>query len=160
MPLTLHATESGETLVDISTWIECNWLGPGNVDFDPAARLAVLRLEQAVDHDGVTARPGLPVREHVRSTAWFEEYKSPVVTCRLLVREAVEVRFRTDEPEFVVLSFDWLSEERVLRFEKTLDIQVAALDITLEASDEVVRHLRRREWRRGPLGVSTTPWEE
>jgi hypothetical protein len=86
----------------------------------------------------------LPQREFVRSTRWYDEYKSPAVKCRLVVRHATAARFVTDEPSPIDVSAGWDAERRTLFFEDQIEIEVERLDLTLEVSDEIAGYLRTR----------------
>jgi hypothetical protein len=120
-----------------------------------------VRFEQAVDHvGGEQDRAGLPRRERVRSTAWFHEYKSPVVACRLVARSATGVRFESDEGE-PVFSVYYDEDRGVVSFdgEHRIEIAVDAVDVSLEMSDTVVGYRRTREGR-GIRWESSGPWED
>ena len=131
-------------------------LAPEDLECDGAARVAVVRFER--DAFQLDDRGLLPEREHVRSTRWYDEYKSPLVKCRLVVRGATAARFVADEPSPLFTGPEWDSERRMLVFEDVAEIDVERLDLTLEASDEIAGYLRIRighwlQWE------SEAPWE-
>ena len=133
------------------------WIVRDDVEYDAHAGEAVVRFEQAPDHDGVDDRPGFPPREHVRSTRWFDDYKRVVVACRMCVRQVEDLWVAPDHDGFVD-DLWYRSEHRALVLEG-IEIKVRAIDLTLVATDEVVGHQRLRLWR--ILGAeSVFPWKE
>ena len=103
--------------------------------------------------------PGLPGRQLVRRTVWFDEYRSPLLPCKLVVGEVSAVRVSAHEPT-TAFEVDYDAERRVVRLGDVdpVEIEVDALNLTLEVSDEVVGYSRKREGRFLQWD-SRGPWE-
>jgi hypothetical protein len=117
------------------------------------------RFEQSVMFDGMP-RPSLPAVEPAGGSAWYEQFKVPVVACSFVVREATALEFPTNTLE-MVWGVEWHTPERRLVFEADERFAVACAYPNLEvtASDRVVGYRRRRHWRILSM-VSDDRWED
>jgi hypothetical protein len=148
-----------ERVWELSTWFEGVWIERCEVKYDREARRVVLPFEQTPDHDGVDDRPGVPGRQLVRSTRWYDEYKRPLLACRLTVGAAAGIRF-AERFDGHVDGFEYVPERCVLDIGwGRVEVRVAAVDLTLDVTDEVVGHQRLRVGR-GLRWESVASWDE
>jgi hypothetical protein len=99
----------------------------------------------------------------VRRTRWFQEFKRPVVACRLLIRKAVDLRAEADRARFMAFGMDCRARDDLVRIDATdgsVAVTVERLDVTVEASDEIVGYQRVRQWWLFRGGESVAPWSD
>ena len=160
--LTIRATTAGE-LAAIDGLLDGVGVAGSDFELDAATETLTVRLEQPPDADGIE-RPGLPAREHERSTAWYEEYRRPVMEWELVFRQVTG--FELEEPDFLglILSAEYSEAEGVVRLRgdpatSPALVTVRELDAELRLTDRVVGWERLRIGRQWPWEW-TAPWPE
>ena len=136
-------------------------------ELDTATETLTVHLQQPPDADGVE-RPGLPPREHVRSTTWYEEYRRPVVAWELVVRQVTGLELEEPDPGDLdvglIVHAEYSERDRLLTFHgdpaaEPVRVSVRELDAELRLTDRVVGWERLRIGRPWPW-ESTAPWTE
>ena len=113
-------------------------------------------FEQSVLHDG-NPRPRLPPAVEIGSTSWYQQFKVPVVACRLVVRQATALN--VGDQEDPVLDMWWSAPEDRLVFDNGVTITCAHPNLEVIATDEVVSFRKLKRWKF--LGMeSEGPWED
>jgi hypothetical protein len=135
----------------IDGWVIDAWLRTPVQPPSPEGVLA-LSLEQAPDRAGTETPAGLPRPRNHRGTAWYEQYEQPAVACTLVVRHVEEVLRAPDEDLWLSSGIEFDGGSGILSIDQeTVQVRVSALDLDLEATPEIVRWIRRRFWKIGPL---------
>jgi hypothetical protein len=153
--LTLRAKTLAE-LEGIDSWIADCWLDAPLPPVSPTGELR-LSIEQSPDEvDPISTTAGLPGPRNRREEAWYDEWEQPMLACTLTIRHVEEM---LEAPDYGLqlgggVEFDPPSRTLVVDL-GTLRLRVAALDVEFDVRPEVVRWVRKRSWRIGPLRFET-----